>query len=278
MATYVIGDIQGCYIELQQLLQRIHYHPAKDTLWCVGDLVNRGPHSLEVLRFFKELGNKAVVVLGNHDLHLLAVAHGRTERLHRKDTLTDILQATDKLELLTWLRHRPLFHYDESLKIAMIHAGLPPQWDIVQASQYAHEVEIALRSDHYQQYFNCLYGSNPRTWSEDLTDEDRLRYITNCFTRLRYCNAEGELALKKKNAPKFNPQDDYQPWFSLPHRRNRTTRIIFGHWSTLGYYAQHNVVALDTGCLWGGTLTALRLEDEQIYHVPCRRACDPNTV
>ncbi|OQW91795.1 MAG: bis(5'-nucleosyl)-tetraphosphatase (symmetrical) [Beggiatoa sp. IS2] len=275
MATYVIGDIQGCYIELRQLLKFIHYHPNKDTLWCVGDLVNRGPHSLEVLRFIKGLGEKAVVVLGNHDLHLLAVAHGWTERLHRRDTLTAILQASDKTELLTWLRHRPLLHYDVTLKIAMIHAGLPPQWDIAQASQYAHEVEMALRGDHYQEYFNCLYGSKPRKWSEDLKGEERLRYITNCFTRLRYCSAEGELALEKKDAPEFTVHSPYQPWFSLPNRRSRETRIIFGHWSTLGYYTQHHVTALDTGCLWGGTLTALRLEDEQIYHVPCTGTCEP---
>ncbi len=278
MATYVIGDIQGCYVELQQLLRQIHYRPDKDKLWCVGDLVNRGPSSLEVLRFIKNLGNRAITVLGNHDLHLLAVAHGRTERIHRKDTLTAILNAPDKTKLLTWLRHCPLLHYDITLNVAMIHAGLPPQWNFAQASQYAHEVETVLRSDQYLTYFNSLYGSKPRTWSENLKGEERLRYITNCFTRLRYCSAEGELALEKKEAPDPKSDSQYQPWFSLPNRRSREIRIIFGHWSTLGYYANHNVVALDTGCLWGGMLTALCLEDERIYRVPCAGACDPKST
>ena len=275
MSTYAIGDIQGCYTELQRLLELIHFNPSQDVLWCTGDLVNRGPNSLEVLRFFKGLKERAIVVLGNHDLHLLAVAHGNTEYLKPRDTLAPILKAPDRDELLAWLRQRPFLHHDADFKLTMIHAGLPPQWDLVQTRQCAVEVEEALRSQIYRQYLANLYGNEPKKWSEKVKGWERLRFITNCFTRLRYCNAKGKLALKKKGPPSFDINDEEQPWFLWSHRASRDMRIIFGHWSTLGYYVNHGVYALDTGCLWGGALTALRLEDKQVFTLPCAGECIP---
>lgn len=274
MATYAMGDIQGCYNELQQLLKLIQFDSNHDILWSVGDLVNRGPHSLEVLRFFKQLGERAVVVLGNHDLQLLTVAHGHTEYLRPGDTLMPVLQAADCQELVTWLRHRPLLHHDANLGFTLIHAGLPPQWDLAQARQYAAEVETVLRGNQYGEFLDNLYGSDPKKWSTDLKGFERLRFITNCFTRLRYCNAKGKLALKKKDSPQ-NYEDEYPPWFALPNRASRDTCIVFGHWSTLGYYAGHNVYALDNGCVWGGKLVALRLEDRRVFSIRCKGECIP---
>jgi bis(5'-nucleosyl)-tetraphosphatase (symmetrical) len=277
MSTYAIGDIQGCYTELQRLLEMIQFNPQEDVLWCTGDLVNRGPHSLEVLRFFRQLKERAVIVLGNHDLHLLAVASGNTQHLKPKDTLTPILQAPDSEELINWLRQRPFLHYDADLRFTLIHAGLPPQWDLLQARQCAGEIEEALRGDGYHKYLAHLYGNKPTKWSNKLKGWDRLRFITNCFTRLRYCDAKGHLALEKKGAPeRKSPADKFQPWFSWSHRANREMQIIFGHWSTLGYYADDGVYAIDTGCLWGGALTALRLEDKQVFSLPCAGECIPD--
>ncbi len=280
MATYVIGDIQGCYTELQRLLKLIEFNPAQDVLWCTGDLVNRGSQSLEVLRFIKQLAERAIVVLGNHDLHLLAVAYGNDKYLHHQDTLLPVLQAPDGEILIDWLRHRPLLHHDTQLGFTLIHAGLPPQWDLAQASRYAGEVEEVLHGLQYQAYFTYLYGDKPNQWSADLTGWDRLRFITNCFTRLRYCNAEGQLALQEKGAPQWGMDNEVttQPWFWWSHRASREMRIVFGHWASLGYYAHNGVYALDTGCVWGGALTAMRLEDEQIFRVPCPGACAPSKV
>jgi bis(5'-nucleosyl)-tetraphosphatase (symmetrical) len=276
MSTYAIGDIQGCYTELQRLLELIQFNPSQDVLWCTGDLVNRGPNSLEVLRFFKALKERAIVVLGNHDLHLLAVAYGNTEYLKPRDTLTPILEAPDREELLQWLRRRPFLHHDAYLGLTLIHAGLPPQWDLLQARQCAAEVEEALRGQKYQEYLANLYGNEPKRWEEKLTGWERLRFITNCFTRLRYCNSKGKLALKKKGSPSFDTNNDKeQPWFWWPQRASCNLQIICGHWSTLGYYANNGVYAIDTGCLWGGALTALRLEDKQVFTLPCAGECVP---
>jgi len=277
MSTYAIGDIQGCFNELQRLLAVVGFDPCQDVLWFTGDLVNRGPHSLEVLRFIKQLKERAVVVLGNHDLHLLAVAYGNLAHLKPKDTLSAILQAPDREELLEWLRQRPFLHHDSALGCSMIHAGLPPQWDLSQACEYAHEVEEVLHGEKLTGYMENLYGDKPRKWSEQLTGWERLRFITNCFTRLRYCSAEGRLALKNKGTPRLDhlqPQEE-QPWFLWSHRASREATIIFGHWSTLGFYAGDGVYGLDTGCLWGGALTALRLEDKEVFQVPCPGACVP---
>ncbi|MBK5968283.1 MULTISPECIES: symmetrical bis(5'-nucleosyl)-tetraphosphatase [Thiorhodovibrio] len=257
MATYAIGDIQGCYDELARLLDELAFDPATDRLWSVGDLVNRGPKSLEVLRFFKRLGACSVMVLGNHDLHLLALAAGN-QRHANDSTLDAILQAPDRDELLDWLRRRPLFYRSKKKEVALVHAGLPPQWDCTQAQALAGEVEAALCDPGYAEFLQGLYGNEPSRWRDDLRGMDRLRFIVNCLTRLRYCDAEGTLLLKEKGPPGAQ-SDAALPWFQVPGRRSRDERIIFGHWSTLGYHAEENIWAIDSGCLWGGELTALRV-------------------
>lgn len=259
MAFYAIGDVQGCFDELMRLLERLGFSDHDDYLWFTGDLVNRGPKSLDTLRFIKSLGTHAVTVLGNHDLHLLAVAQGHERYHHKKDTLREILQAPDRAELVDWLRHRPLMHYDATLGFALIHAGLPPQWDVRQALAAAAEAECALRADNYAAYLGEMYGNEPDQWSESLCGEERLRFIINCFTRLRFCDARGRLALEEKGAPGSVPAP-WLPWFAVPGRRSADVNIVFGHWSTLGLYSGDNVYALDSGCLWGGALSALRLD------------------
>lgn len=270
MASYAIGDIQGCFQPLQALLQHIDFDARHDTLWFTGDLVNRGPQSLETLRFVKGLGSAAITVLGNHDLHLLAVSEGHEKFQHNSDTLNPILQADDRDELLDWLRAQPLLHHDEDLKLSMIHAGLPPQWTLTQARAAAAEVEAVLRSEHYLDFLAHMYGNLPDLWSEGLRGHERLRFIVNCFTRLRYCSPQGKLALSAKGAPGTQPSGMI-PWFQIPDRASRENTIIFGHWSTLGLHLQDNVMALDTGCLWGGSLTAVRLEDKRVFSLPCEQ-------
>ena len=275
MAVYAVGDIQGCYEELRHALDRIAFDPAQDQLWCVGDLVNRGPQSLEVLRFIRNLGKSAICVLGNHDLHLLAVAAGHPK--YKDDPgLRDVLIAKDRDELLYWLRHRPLLHYDAQLDFMMLHAGLPPQWDAATARACAAEVEAVLRSDRHADYFMRMYGNKPKRWDPELHGIDRWRFITNCLTRLRYCSADGALALKEKGPP-GSQANGRVPWFEHPERASRSQRILFGHWSTLGFRATHNVWALDTGCLWGGALTLLRLDEQppQAISHPCKVWLNP---
>lgn len=265
MAIYAIGDIQGCYAELQQLLEKIRFDPAQDRIWLVGDLVNRGPDSLQVLRLIKSFGDSAVTVLGNHDLHLLAVAAGEAA-LHRSDTLDEVLHASDRDELLVWLRHRPLLHTERDC--VLVHAGLLPQWSVSQAAGLAREVEDALRSDDYAKFFEHMYGNSPHGWRDDYSGYKRLRVITNAFTRMRICTPLGEMEFKFKGEVEKIPQG-YMPWFDLPKRRSRDATILFGHWSALGLKVTPNLIALDTGCLWGGTLTAIRLEDRQLFQVEC---------
>ncbi len=268
MAIYAIGDVQGCFDELQTLLKQIGFEAGRDRLWFTGDLVNRGPKSLEVVRFVKNLAGDALTVLGNHDLHLLAVAEGQ-DRYRYNDTFDDVLNAPDSDELLDWLRHRPLLHHDPKLGYTLIHAGLPPQWDLAQAEACAAEVEAVLRGHRYGEYFEHMYGSQPELWSDDLTDWERLRFITNCFTRLRYCDKDGRLALEEKGAP-GSQADGYLPWFTAPARRSAGLNIIFGHWSALGEHTAPGTYPLDTGCVWGGSLTALRLDGEaRWYRSPC---------
>ncbi|MEA3274379.1 MAG: symmetrical bis(5'-nucleosyl)-tetraphosphatase [Pseudomonadota bacterium] len=257
MATYAIGDVQGCYNELRHLLDQLGFDPARDRLWLVGDLVNRGPDSLRVLRFIKGLADRALVVLGNHDLHLLALAAGNSKH-GKKSNLDEVLAAPDRDELLHWLRHRPLMHHDAKKGFSLIHAGLPPQWDLFEALAHARELETVLQGPDYQEYLHAMYGNEPNRWSEGLAGMDRLRFITNCFTRLRYCDADGNLALKEKGPPGTQAAS-YMPWFEVPARRTRDERIIFGHWSSLGYWSDGNVWALDSGCLWGKRLTAIRV-------------------
>ncbi len=267
MATYVVGDIQGCYRQLQELLEHIDFHPARDRLWSVGDLVNRGPDSLAVLRFFQQLGAHGGAVLGNHDMHLLAVAHGNHKHLKPQDTLDDVLRAPDRVDLLEWLRHQPLLHEEQG--IILIHAGLPPQWDKAAAVARAREAEAIVRGPKSAVFMaKEVYGGHPDLWDENMQGWERIRYIISCFTRLRYCAPDGRLRLKKKYAPQ-EYQDEDVPWFAHPQRLSRDCPMVFGHWATLGFQRQHNIIALDTGCLWGGALTALRLDDSVVYHHPC---------
>ncbi len=275
MAVYAVGDIQGCYDDLRRVLDRVDFDPSHDTLWCVGDLVNRGPDSLGVLRYIHALGDRAVCVLGNHDLHLLAVAAGHPK--HRNEpSLGEILGAKDRDELLHWLRHRPLLHHDPSLDFVMIHAGLPPQWDLATAKACAAEVEAVLRGDQHQDYLMRMYGNKPKRWDARLDGMERWRFITNCLTRLRFCEPDGGLALKEKGPP-GSQAAARAPWYEHPERASRGQRIVFGHWSTLGYQAVDNVWALDSGCLWGGALTLLRLDTPipRAVSQPCLGWQDP---
>ncbi|MFQ5469658.1 MAG: symmetrical bis(5'-nucleosyl)-tetraphosphatase [Gammaproteobacteria bacterium] len=274
MAVYAIGDIQGCYDDLQRLLDKLNFNPSKDILWFAGDLVNRGPKSIEVLRFVKELGDSAITVLGNHDLHLLAVTHGVVSA-RPNDTFEEILAAPDRDVLLDWLRRLPLIHHDESLCYTMVHAGLPPQWDLKTARANAAEVEAILRSDDYLALLERMYGNEPAQWSNDLAGWDRLRFIINCFTRMRFCNDQGQLTLKQKGEPGTQPKG-FKPWFEVQNRANSDLNIIFGHWSTLGHKGIEGVYALDSGCVWGGRLTALRIDVERAWiSIPCSGACIP---
>lgn len=269
MATYAIGDIQGCDDELARLLDQLRFDPSADRLWLVGDLVNRGPKSLAVLRRVKALGDAAVVVLGNHDLHLLATAYGGAER-KAKDTIDDVLGAADRDELLAWLRSRQLLHHDERLGYTMFHAGLPPQWDLSTAQRCARELEAALRDDSScGLLFRNMYGDRPNRWSDDLSGVDRLRFITNCLTRLRFCRSDGTLELKYKGTIAQAPKD-VLPWFRAPARRSEGLRIVCGHWSALGYHTENGVLSIDTGCVWGQRLCAVRLDSEAPpIFVPC---------
>lgn len=275
MAVYAIGDIQGCHEELLQALEAVGFDPALDRLWSVGDLVNRGPDSLAVLRFFRDLGDSAVCVLGNHDLHLLALAAGNPKHAG-EGGLQDVLHAPDRDELLHWLRHRPLAHHDAELGFLMVHAGLPPQWDLATTLACAGEVGAVLRGDTHRDYFMHMYGNKPDLWDPRLSGMERWRFTTNCLTRLRYCTLDGRLALKEKGRPGSQGAERV-PWFEHPERASRGLRIVFGHWSTLGYLARNNVWAIDTGCLWGGSLTLLRLDASppRPSAVPCARWQDP---
>lgn len=258
MAIYAIGDIQGCYTEFRRLLDVINFDPARDQLWLAGDLVNRGPHSLETLRFVKGLADAAVTVLGNHDLHLIATV-ASLAKSGKKDTLGPILRASDCDELIDWLRRQKLFHCADGYN--MLHAGLPPQWDLALTQQLASEAEQAIGGDDYQSFFRSMYGNKPTLWQEDLSKTERLRFAVNCFTRLRYCSIDGELDFGQKGTPGTQPAH-LLPWYAVPGRKSRDLRIIFGHWSTLGFYQGDNVISIDTGCLWGGQLTAVRLDGE----------------
>jgi bis(5'-nucleosyl)-tetraphosphatase (symmetrical) len=271
MATYAVGDVQGCAAELESLLARIDFSPVRDRLWFVGDLVNRGPDSLGVLRLVERLGDAARVVLGNHDLHLLAVARGHAE-LRRDDAgLRSVLDAPDRERLLDWLQSRPMLHHDATIGVTMFHAGLPPQWDIPLARRCAAELEAALRSERSGEHFARMYGNQPDLWQDDLEGADRLRFITNALTRLRACDAEGRLLLRLKGPPDRLPPGAL-PWFDAPGRRWAGARLVCGHWSALGYRDENGVLAIDTGCVWGGTLAAQRIDAQSgPVFVPSRR-------
>ena len=272
MATYAIGDIQGCYEELCDLLELIDWHPKNDTLWLAGDLVNRGPHSLDVLRFARAQDSNIHCVLGNHDLHLLATYEGnRTPK--RGDTFGDVLNSNQCEELLQWLRCQPLVHYNPDLDFVMVHAGLPAQWDLDDALLQGERLSQTLQSPNCRDFFAHMYGDQPSIWREDLCQWEQLRFITNAITRMRFCDNKGALVMGPTGAPECE-NSHLIPWYAVATRKSRSKRIVFGHWATLQQFSpispEHNVFHIDTGCIWGGGLTALRLEDLERFTVPSR--------
>jgi len=265
MATYVIGDVQGCFDELQRLLKKIRFDAARDRLWFTGDLVNRGPKSLATLRYVRSLGERAVTVLGNHDLHMVAAQ--LTGKNRKKDTFEDVLAAPDRDELLAWLRRRPLIHAEGDW--VLVHAGLPPQWTVEDALQIAGEAAQTIASARGDRFFTeHMYGDEPDRWTPSLRGWDRLRFVINCCTRLRVCTPEGRVDLDYKG-PAGEAPDGLLPWFTVPGRRSTASTTLFGHWSTLGrvHWPEHRVYGLDTGCVWGRKLTALRLDDRKLIAV-----------
>jgi bis(5'-nucleosyl)-tetraphosphatase (symmetrical) len=271
LATYAIGDLQGCFAPLERLVASFDFDPRRDRLWFVGDLVNRGPESLRCLRFVKELGDAAIAVLGNHDLHLVCVAEG-VERQKKRDTLDDVLAAPDRDELVAWLRHRPLMHAEG--EFALVHAGLLPQWTVEHARSLAAEVEACLRGPDYRKLLEKMYGDEPDRWSDDLRGIERLRVIINAMTRLRVCDRDGAMVLKFKGEPD-EASDAWTPWFDFPTRRSRDHVIVCGHWSALGLALRPDLLSLDSGCVWGRSLTAVRLHDRALFQVPCPAVSGP---
>lgn len=264
MATYAVGDIQGCLKPLQALLTHINFKPKKDTLWVAGDMINRGPESLKTLRFLYHLRDSLQIVLGNHDLHLLAIAAGY-RKSSPSDTLDHILNAPDRDCLLEWIRKQPLVHHDPKLQYTMVHAGIPPQWSIKKALQYSREVETVLQSKDITSFLKNMYGNEPDIWSKELKGAERLRVITNYFTRMRFCDSFGRLELNSKTGINNAPLG-FLPWYSHYNRKTYNDKIIFGHWAAIEGNADHpNVFAIDTGCVWGGELTMIRLEDQKLF-------------
>jgi len=266
MSTYAIGDIQGCHDSFLRLLHACAFDPARDRLWLVGDLVNRGPHSLATLRHVKALGDAAVTVLGNHDLYLLMVAEGVEKRRGKDDTLDEILAAPDRDELLDWLRRQALCHVEGGY--CMVHAGLLPQWDVPTARALAGEVEQLLRGPHYRDTLTHMWGSEPAAWRDDLAGWDRMRVIVNAMTRMRFCSPEGVMEFRTKGEVADAPPG-YLPWFEVPGRMSADAVLVTGHWSALGLRVEPRLLALDSGCLWGRHLTAVRLEDRKVFQVDC---------
>jgi bis(5'-nucleosyl)-tetraphosphatase (symmetrical) len=260
MAVFAIGDVQGCKDELDTLLDRLRFDASCDRLWFVGDLVNRGPRSLDTLRFVKSLGDAAITVLGNHDLHLLALARGGADWRDRDAGLRPIVEAPDADELLDWLQTRPLLYHDARLGLSLLHAGLPPQWTLLTAATCADEVQRRLSGEMAGQLYERMYGNEPDTWRDDLDGWDRIRFTINAFTRLRVCDAAtGRMVLKFKGVPATAPRGT-QPWFRIPWRKSAGERLVFGHWSAMGYVDEDHALGLDTGCVWGGTLTGRRID------------------
>ncbi len=265
MSTYAIGDLQGCCQQMTALLARIHTQSPDAEILFAGDVVNRGPKSLETLRKVRSLGNSMQMVLGNHDLHLLAVAQG-IRHLHRSDTLQEILDAPDRDELLDWLRQQPLAHFKNGH--LMVHAGVIPQWTAEQILALAHEVETVLRGPDWIDFLRNMYGNAPSQWNDDLEGMERLRCIVNVLTRIRFCNTEGTMEFGTVEGANAAPSG-YLPWFDVSGRKTDNVTIIFGHWSTLGLTLRSNLIGLDTGCVWGGKLTAVCLEDRSVLQVDC---------
>ena len=272
MTRYAIGDVQGCYEELRALLALLKFSPDRDRLWFVGDLVNRGPRSLEALRLVRSLDDNSVVVLGNHDLHLLALVYGG-HRPRKSDTLDEVLAARDRDRLLEWLSTRPLAHSEAG--DLLVHAGVVPQWTAAMTLELAREVETALQRDP-RALFEHMYGNEPDRWSPELAGAERLRFVINVLTRLRVCTADGRVDLALKGEPPA-PPSPLRPWFTFDTRLSRAVRVIFGHWSALGFVESHGVVGLDSGCVWGGALTAFDLDSARPpVSVPCRGYQEPD--
>ena len=267
MAEYAIGDVQGCYDPLMRLLEHLHFDEHKDRLWFVGDLINRGPHSLAVLRFIKQLPLKPRITLGNHDLHFLMRLASKTTETYPDDTLDELLNAPDCETLATWLRYQPMLVHDEQLNVVMCHAGIPPTWSLIDAKQRAARFEQALHHDNYKTLLNQLYGNKPDFFEETLSDIDALRVICNSLTRMRLCDDKGRLVLTHKGSLEKKPSHLF-PWFDTPNRQVIKADIIFGHWAALeGKCSIPHIYALDTGCVWGKTLTALRLDTKERFCV-----------
>ncbi|PID45931.1 MAG: diadenosine tetraphosphatase [Proteobacteria bacterium] len=264
MAIYAIGDVQGCFGALQRLIEKTGFTPENDKLWFVGDLVCRGSESLETLRYIKNLGDAAVVVLGNHDISLIA-AHYRVLKPH--PTLKKIMKADDREELIDWLRTKPILHVDQEFGWAMAHAGIYPHWNLSQAQSFAKEVEIPLRGLTAQRWLKEIYGNTPNQWSDSLRSYDRHRFIVNAFTRMRGCNADGSLNFSVNGTVKEHQSKGLYPWFNLPSRVLLPVNVVFGHWAALGFHDNRQVLALDTGCVWGRTLTAVRLDADIIQPI-----------
>ena len=271
MALYAIGDIQGCHAEFCDLLTLIGFSPARDRLWLTGDLVNRGPDSLAVLRDVIALGDAAITVLGNHDLHLLTVAAGHRDR-DDDDTLASILEAPDRATLFDWLAWRPLAVAEDGM--LMVHAGALPQWSAYDVMVLAREVESMLRGANRNSFLRELYGDEPSAWTDQLVGFDRLRLVVNALTRLRFCTANGRMEFREKRGERHAPRG-FAPWFAHPNRKTANSLVICGHWSTLDLLLAPNVLMLDSGCLWGGALTAIRLPDRRVYQVPSRSKVQP---
>ncbi len=265
MSTYAIGDIQGCFLTLQKLLERLAFDPGRDRLWLVGDLVNRGPRSLEVLRWARGLGDRVVAVLGNHDLHLLARADG-VARPRRRDSLEEVLKAPDREDLLDWLRHRPLLHRKGDL--SLVHGGLDPSWTLEEAEGLAREAEAALRGPGGHEALSAVYAGRPERWDGSATGTQRLQSILHIFTRIRVCRPDGRLDFAFKGEPEASPEG-FLPWYEIPGRKSRGTTLVFGHWAALGLRLMPEALALDSGCAWGRELSALRLEDRAVFQQPC---------
>lgn len=272
MTTYAIGDIQGCHSRLLALLEQIHSASPRPNLLFVGDLVNRGPQSLATLRHIRALGASAKVVLGNHDLHLLAAAQG-IRKTHASDTLDEILAAPDRDELLDWLRRQPLAHFEHGH--LLVHAGVLPQWTAAQTMALAHEVETVLRGPDWVGFLREMYGNTPARWDPALQGADRLRCIVNALTRLRFCSADGAMDLSKEEG-NGAARSGYMPWFDVPGRKTAEVTVVFGHWSARGLIVRPNLIGLDTGCVWGGKLTAVRLEDRALFQVDCPQYRKPD--
>lgn len=259
MAVYVIGDVQGCYSQLNRLLDKIRFDQSRDQLWFCGDLVNRGPESLNTLRFVRSLGDSAISVLGNHDLHLLAIFHNQ-QAVADSDSLAEILHSPDCGELMAWLQSRPFIHLDRELTFLLVHAGIHPDWDLAQVLEYANQLEMVLQGDDSQVFFRQMYGDMPNRWSQDLTGIERWRCITNILTRLRFFTADGGLEFNARGSPRAHAEQGLIPWFEMKHRLDHSMRVAFGHWSTLRVGTYGNHFAVDGGCVWGGKFTALRID------------------